>query len=190
MFTNSVQAKFTKKPDTKYFIMFYGKKSGMSEILLQETRVTDAVRTFESGFNCAQSVFSTYADLFGIDRETALKMASGLGAGIGRMREVCGPVSAMAMLAGLKEGNADPNDEQAKARIYSLVRQMARRFREEKGSIICRELLGIEGPEESAAPSARTPAYYASRPCSGLVECAAGIIEEMLLSDKPSGDTP
>lgn len=154
----------------------------MNKYVIQETRVGDAVKTFESGFNCAQSVFSTYADLFGIDRKTALKMAGALGAGIGRMREVCGPVSAMALLAGLKEGNADPDDEQAKAHIYSLVREMASRFREEKGSIICRELLGIEGLEENAAPSVRTPAYYASRPCSGLVECAAKIIEEVLFS--------
>ena len=69
-----------------------------------ESRVEKAVQTFESGFGCAQSVFSTYADLFGMDRETALKLASPMGGGIGRMREVCGAVSAMALLAGLKGG--------------------------------------------------------------------------------------
>ena len=74
-----------------------------------ESRVEKAVQTFESGFGCAQSVFSTYADLFGMDRETALKLASPMGGGIGRMREVCGAVSAMALLAGLKEGNTDPS---------------------------------------------------------------------------------
>ncbi len=152
----------------------------MNRIPIGESRVKQAVATFESGFNCAQTVFSTYADVFGFDRETALKMASAMGAGIGRMREVCGPVSAMALLAGLKEGNADPEDEEAKAHIYELVRQMADRFREEKGTIICRELLGIDGREESSAPSARTPQYYASRPCSGLVECAARILEDTL----------
>lgn len=149
-------------------------------ISIGKSRVKQAVATFESGFNCAQSVFSTYAEVFGIERETALRMAGAMGAGIGRMREVCGPVSAMALLAGLKEGNADPEDEEAKAHIYALVRKIADRFRQEKGSIICRELLGIEGAEESAAPSLRTPEYYASRPCSGLVECAARILEDVL----------
>lgn len=152
-----------------------------TNVSIPYSRIEQAVETFESGFNCAQSVFSTYADVFGIERKMALRMASSMGAGIGRMREVCGPVSAMALLAGLKEGNADPEDEEAKAVIYELVRKMADLFRQEKGSILCRELLGIQGPEESAAPSKRTPEYYASRPCSGLVRCAASIIEEVLI---------
>ena len=152
------------------------------KIFIGVSRVRQAVETFEKGFNCAQSVFSTYSDVFGIDRETALRMVSSMGAGIGRMREVCGPISAMALLAGLKEGNSDPEDEEAKAHIYRRVRDMADSFRKEKGSIICRELLGMEGPEESPAPSARTPEYYASRPCSGLVECAARILEETLFA--------
>ena len=147
------------------------------------SRVEDAVKTFESGYNCAQSVFAIYADLFGIDRETALKMASSMGGGIGRMREVCGVVSAMALLAGLKEGNTDPEDEQAKEAIYLLTRQMADKFKEKHQTIICRELLGIESMEKSAKPSLRTDSYYNTRPCSKLVATAAGIVEEMLLED-------
>ena len=146
-----------------------------------ESRVEKAVQTFESGFGCAQSVFSTYADLFGMDKETALKLASPMGGGIGRMREVCGTVSAMALLAGLKEGNTDPSNEEGKERIYLLVRQMSDKFREENGTIICRELLGLLEREESAKPEKRTEEYYASRPCSRLVASAARIIEENLL---------
>lgn len=147
-----------------------------------ESRVDRAVQTFEEGYNCAQSVFSTYADCFGMDRETALRMSSAMGAGVGRMREICGAVSSMAMLAGLKEGNDDPHNEEAKEHIYALVRQMSARFREEYDSILCRELLGLEeGMEESAKPSVRTPEYYASRPCPGIIACASRIIEEMLL---------
>ncbi len=145
-----------------------------------ESRVEKAVQAFESGFGCAQSVFSTYADLFGMDRETALKLASPMGGGIGRMREVCGAVSAMALLAGLKEGNTDPANEEGKEKIYLLVRQMSDQFREENGTIICRELLGLLEREESAKPERRTEEYYASRPCSRLVASAARIIEENL----------
>ncbi|MBQ9929025.1 MAG: C_GCAxxG_C_C family protein [Lachnospiraceae bacterium] len=147
------------------------------------SRVEEAVKTFESGYNCAQSVFATYADLFGIDKETALKMSSSMGGGIGRMREVCGVVSAMALLAGLKDGNTDPENEEAKEAIYLLTRQMADKFKEKHGTIICRELLGIDGMEKSAKPSERTDSYYNSRPCSKLVATAAGIVEEMLLED-------
>lgn len=148
-----------------------------------QSRVEEAVQTFESGFGCAQSVFATYADLFGMDRETALKLASPLGGGIGRMREVCGAVSGMALLAGLKDGNIDPADEEGRERIYLLVREMSDLFKEENGTIICRELLGIKTREQSAKPEKRTDEYYAGRPCSRLVASAAKIIEEMLLED-------
>lgn len=148
-----------------------------------DSRVEQAVATFESGYTCAQSVFATYADLFGMEKEMALKLASPMGGGIGRMREVCGVVSAMALLAGLKKGNTDPANGEGKEQIYLLTRQMAEKFKEKHGTIICRELLGIQGMEESAKPSLRTEEYYSKRPCSRLVATAAGIIEEMLLAD-------
>ena len=101
-----------------------------------ESRVGYAADLFKSGYNCAQSVFAAYADLFGMDFRTALRMSSAMGGGVGRMREVCGVVSAMAMLAGLKEGNDDPENEAAKAHIYALVRRMSGQFREKEGTII------------------------------------------------------
>lgn len=146
-----------------------------------ESRVEKAVGLFESGFNCAQSVFGAYAELFGMDMETALKLSCPMGGGMGRMREVCGTVSAMSMLSGLKEGNTDPENEAAKKAAYELVRRMASDFRQENGSIVCRELLGIDGMETSAAPSVRTRQYYASRPCTELVRSAARIVERYLL---------
>ncbi|MCM1038802.1 MAG: C-GCAxxG-C-C family protein [Roseburia sp.] len=145
-----------------------------------ESRVAYAVSLFESGYNCAQSVFAAYADLFGMDFSTALKMSGAMGGGVGRMREICGTVSAMALLAGLKEGNDDPDNEEAKEHIYALVRHMSARFKEKQNTIICRELLGIEGMEESARPSVRTPEFYASRPCGRIIACAAEIIEDVL----------
>lgn len=99
------------------------------------------------------------------------------------MREVCGAVSAMALLAGLKDGNINPEDEEGRERIYLLVREMSDRFREENGTIICRELLGILDREQSARPDKRTEEYYASRPCSRLVASAARIVEEILLKN-------
>ena len=145
-----------------------------------ESRADYAVSLFESGYNCAQSVFAAYAELFGMDFGTALKMSGGMGGGMGRMREVCGAVSSMALLAGLKEGNDDPENEAAKEHIYALVRDMSTQFKEKQGTIICRELLGIEGMEESAKPSVRTPEFYASRPCGKIIACAAQIIEDVL----------
>ena len=148
-----------------------------------KSRADYAVSLFQSGYNCAQSVFAAYADLFGMDQGTALKMSSAMGGGVGRMREICGAVSAMAMLAGLKEGNADPHDEEAKAHIYALVRDMSGKFKEKEKTIICRELLGIEGMEESAKPTVRTAEFYRTRPCGRLIREAAEIIEAFLIDN-------
>lgn len=149
-----------------------------------ESRVEEAVALFKEGYNCAQSVFGTYADLFGMDKETALKLASPMGAGIGRMREVCGTVSAMALLSGLKDGNVDPKDREAKTKTYEIVRNMSDEFAGENGSIICRELLGILSREKSAMPAERTEEYYKVRPCVKLVRSAAQIVEKQLLSEE------
>ena len=143
-----------------------------------------ACELFVNDANCAQAVFATYADLFGMSEEDALKLASPMGGGMGRMREVCGTVSAMALLEGLKEGNTDPLDKAAQGRTYETVRALSDSFTEENGSIICRDLLGILSKEKSAVPSERTKEYYQSRPCTRLVASAARIVEEQLLADR------
>ena len=146
-----------------------------------ESRVEKAVQTFESGFGCAQSVFSTYADLFGIDRQTAMNLTNSMGGGISRLREVCGTVSALALLTGLAEGDVDPQDLKAREKVYQRTRELLAKFEEENGSLVCRELLGILGREKAARPSERTPEYYKKRPCAKFVACAARIVEEELL---------
>ena len=146
-----------------------------------KSRVDEAVNKFESGYNCAQAVFATYADLFGMNEEDALKLASPMGGGMGRMREVCGTVSAMALLEGLKEGNTDPLDKAAQGRTYETVRALSDSFTEENGSIICRELLEGNIPKkETHIPDDRTQEYYNKRPCVCMVETAAQIADNML----------
>lgn len=145
---------------------------------MRKSRVEDAAALFRSGYNCCQSVFTAYSDLFGMERETALRLSCSMGAGMGRMREVCGAVSGMALIAGLACGNTDPKDQAAKTYNYETVRRMADAFRAEHQTIICRELLGLRAAEKSAAPSERTKTYYQTRPCARMVETAARIIEE------------
>ena len=144
------------------------------------TRAEQAVAYFKSGYNCAQAVYMAYADLFGMDSKTAATIAAPMGAGIGRMREVCGTVSGAALVAGLAIPCDDPNDLTSKTRCYALVQQVAERFRQENGSIICRELLGIAPIKESPTPSPRTEAYYKKRPCVELVRMSATFIGEEL----------
>lgn len=150
------------------------------KVILDESRQEQAVEAFLGGCNCAQAVFSTYADLFGIDRQTAMNLTNSMGGGISRLREVCGTVSSMALLTGLAEGDVDPGDLKARERVYQRTRDLTTKFEAENGSVVCRELLGILGREMSARPSERTPEYYKKRPCAKFVACAAKIIEEEL----------
>ena len=145
-----------------------------------EARAEQAVNNFKSGYNCAQAVYMAYADLFGMEPKTAAVIAAPLGAGIGRMREVCGTVSGAALIAGLAIPCDNPTDMAAKTRCYALVQQVADRFSEANGSIICRELLGIAPIKESPTPSPRTEAYYKKRPCVELVRMSATFIGEEL----------
>ncbi len=139
-----------------------------------------AKQLFESGYNCAQAVLCAYADVTGLERDTALRLASSFGGGLGRMREVCGAVSGAAMVLGLVEGSADPADHAAKTAHYHRVQEFARRFRELNGSIVCRELLAGAAVQPGNDPERRSAAYYKKRPCADLVAQAAGILDEML----------
>ena len=132
------------------------------------------------GGNCSQAVFMAYADLFDMDVELASKLASSFGGGMGRLREVCGTCTGMFMVASLAIP-ADNKDAEAKKTNYALVQQLAEDFRKENGSIICRELLGLDHKKDEPTPSARTQEYYKKRPCGELVYLAAEILGKRLM---------
>ncbi len=139
-----------------------------------------AKQLFMEGYNCSQSVFAAFCDITGIEFETAIKIASSFGAGMGRMREVCGAVSGMFMVAGAIYGYDDPKNNTIKSKHYARIQQLAESFKAKNSSIICRELLGAEGKDKSHVPSERTEQYYKKRPCPEIVEQAASIIEEYI----------
>lgn len=138
---------------------------------------------FLSGYNCAQSVFLTYAIKYGFDKETALKLSSSFGGGMGRMREVCGAVSAMFMIAGLEKGYTENNNDELKAKHYKLIQDLANKFKEKNGTIICRELLGLD-IDDNPIPSKRTLQYYKERPCEEFIADACNIIDNFLRIQK------
>lgn len=133
------------------------------------SRAEQAKAYFTEGYNCTQSVYMAYADLFGMDVKQAAIIAAPLGGGMGRLREVCGACSASFLVAGLVIPCDNPSDTNAKRDCYAMVQRLAERFREENGSIICRELLGLCKKKESPTPSPRTDEYYKKRPCAELV---------------------
>lgn len=140
-----------------------------------------AVDNFKTGYNCAQAVFLAFAEDFGIDKNTALKLSSSFGGGMGRLREVCGAVTSMFAIAGLKHGYISPADDAAKARHYELIQTLAEKFKSQYGTIICRELLKLPEGSDSPIPSKRNERYYQTRPCEAFVRLASEIIEQNIL---------
>ncbi len=144
-----------------------------------------AEKFFMEGYNCCQAVLLAFQDILPVDRSALLRVASGFGGGIARMREVCGTVSAMAMIAGFLSPAEEPSNMQQRRDNYALVQRFAQAFKEQKGSIVCREILGLRKPEpgapmESPMPSARTPEYYKTRPCAATVGIAARIVADYI----------
>lgn len=144
------------------------------------SRKERAIENFMSGYNCSQSVFEAYSDLFGFDKETALKISASFGAGIGRMRETCGTVCAMFMIAGMFTGCTTADCPSGKKTNYDTVQELAQIYKEKYGSIVCRELLGLKKdmPFDETTPDERTKEYYQKRPCVRQVAGACDIIEE------------
>lgn len=142
-----------------------------------------AKENFKSGYNCTQSVLLACEDYIkekGLDVKTVLRMASPMGGGISRLREVCGTVSALCLLVGLADGYDSPDDEKKKD-LYSKAQKLLLEFQEYNGSIVCRELLGLSQKHDEPTPSKRTKEYYAKRPCAELCAISAAIFEKYYL---------
>ena len=135
---------------------------------------------FRQGYNCSQAVFLAFANDLGLQEDTALKIASSFGGGMGRLREVCGAVSGMFMVAGMKYGYSSPTDKKAKTEHYKRIQELAKKFKDKNRYIVCRELLGLETKVDSYIPSDRTAEYYKKRPCVELVGDAAEIMSEYI----------
>lgn len=138
-----------------------------------------AAELFLGGCNCSQAVFLAFTDLTGLDRKSAAKIAAPFGGGMGRMREVCGAVSGMFMVLGCLYGyDEDVESDARKRQHYKDVQALAGKFREECGSIICREIL--KNPPSDPNPTPRTEEFYKKRPCARMVMTAARLLDEFI----------
>ena len=144
--------------------------------MMNKSRVNEAIDCFNEGFNCSQAILSTYCEEFGMDKKTALKIACGLGVGMGRLQETCGAVSGAYLLIGLKYGKYSKEDDPAKEKTYALVREFAKQFEERNKTTKCREILGVDiinGDKQIAAERVKML-------CPKMVQDAAEIIEQLL----------
>ena len=137
-----------------------------------------AAELFLEGYNCAQAVAVAFCDVTGLDEKQTAKMVSAYGGGMGRLREVCGAVSGMFFVLGCLYGYDNSDADETKKELYTRVQGLAAGFREQCGSIICRELL--DNPPSDPNPSPRTAEYYKERPCALMVKTAADLMDEFI----------
>ena len=130
-----------------------------------ETRVDKVAEKHKSGYNCAQAVACAYCDLVGIDEETMFRLTEGLG-----LEGTCGAVTAACVIAGAKNSTVEMGGPGSKGATYKMSKEIVRRFKEESGSVICKELKGVE---------TGTPA----KACPDCVKDAARILEEVVFGE-------
>lgn len=150
------------------------------------TRKEKAMRLFEEGYNCTQSVVLAFSDRFDMPEETLARLVSAFGGGMGRLREVCGSMSGVFFVTGMLYGYSEPKDFEGKKELYANVQELARRFEEKNGSIVCRELLGLDHKRDGSVPERRTEEYYKKRPCKELIGCAAEILDRFMEEYPPA----
>ncbi len=145
------------------------------------SKIEQAVERFRAGFNCSQAVVGSYCEQFGLDRETAFKVATGFGGGM-RMGETCGAVTGAFMVLGLKYGNATAEDKKAKVKTYERIVEYTNRFKARNGSVVCKELLGCDISTPDGMKKAQEEGLFGSV-CPKMIRDAAEILEEMLAED-------
>jgi C_GCAxxG_C_C family probable redox protein len=137
-----------------------------------------ATQLFNEGFNCSQAVLAAFADAKGLDRATALKLASGFGGGIGCSGGICGALTGAIIALGLHCGSADSADKTTKIEVYRKVRQLAEEYKLRAGSTICRDLMGFDMSTPEGQRLSKAPGAFDR--CDDFVRIAAEILEEMI----------
>ena len=132
-----------------------------------QTRVEETMKRHDIGYNCAQAVACTYCDLVGIDEKLMFRLTEALGGGMGGKECTCGALSGACVLAGMKASTGNLEKPDSKAASYELSKEIVRQFKERIGSVVCKEIKGVE---------TGTPL----RPCNDCIKDAAAIVEKVL----------
>lgn len=140
----------------------------------------EAIRLFREGYNCSQSIVLAFCDVTGLDAETALKISSSFGGGMGRMREVCGAVSGMFMVVGMLYGYTDPKSSSDKNSHYARIQKLAAEIKRLYGSYVCREILKPLNLDSAPISTERTPEFYKLRPCERIIADAARLTDKYI----------
>jgi C_GCAxxG_C_C family probable redox protein len=138
-----------------------------------------AVALFKQGLSCSQAVFSAFCARYGVDETSARKLSCAFGGGMASSGAMCGAVTGAMMVIGLAHGRVVPEDVDAKNRTYALTRKFWDDFRAQHGSLVCREILGIDLGTPDGSKRAQEAGLFKDL-CPRLIEDAARILEGLL----------
>lgn len=139
-----------------------------------------AVAKFVSGFNCAQAVLFSFCDDLGMDKDKALKIACGFGAGMGRKQEICGAVTGGIMVIGAKYGRGENDDRKATEITYAKIRELVDQFARKHNSYICRQLLNDCDLSKEEGHKIYLENDYRNKICVPCVKSVAEILETII----------
>ena len=142
------------------------------------TNSDKAKAIYNEGFSCAPAVLAAYCEQFGLERDNALKIATGFGGGM-HLGQTCGAVTGAIMVIGLKYGKTKADDNKAKQKTYEVSKRFADKFRARYGSIECKALLGCDITTPEGMTEARDRKLF-STICAEYVSAAADILDEIL----------
>lgn len=135
-----------------------------------------ADRLFMQRYACSQAVLAAFSEEYGLDYDLAIRLAAGLGGGMGRMAEACGALTGAFLVIGLHYGGSPSRKE----RTYEKVRQAAEMFRARNGGCSdCRDLLGCDIGTPEGNRAAKENKLFKTV-CRQLVRDAVEILEEIL----------
>jgi C_GCAxxG_C_C family probable redox protein len=143
------------------------------------SRIEEALSNFRENYNCSQSIFGTYAPYYGLDRDIALKIATGFGGGMGRSQRTCGAVTGAYMVIGLKYGMGKKYDAEAKDKTYQMVNAFSKQFQEKNDSMICKEIIGCDINTQEGIEFFDQNELLEKK-CFQCVRSAAEILEDIL----------
>lgn len=143
------------------------------------SRIDRALDIYRQRFNCSQAIFTAFRQADLLDEPAALKLACVFGAGVACTGGTCGAVSGALMAISMRHGRGDVESVDAKTKTYALGRQFMDAFKQQHGSCVCEELLGMNiGIPEDMAKAQQQHLFETK--CYALVKSAAEILDTML----------
>jgi C_GCAxxG_C_C family probable redox protein len=143
-------------------------------------RSDKALQFYSKGFNCAQSVIASFADVLEVNEETAIRMASGFGGGMGRMQDTCGAITGAFMVIGYLRGKYKTDDEHSNEMTNKLIQDFSKKFTEKHGSINCKSLINYDLNSTEGLKAAKDADVF-NKKCAFFVKTAVEMLEETVI---------